>query len=66
MSETFQFFTNQVNNIDVLHLIVSAYVVDFTYASFVDDKVDGLAVIFYIELVANIQAFSVDWERLAI
>ena len=50
-------FTDDLYNINIFHLIVSANVVNLSHTSFVDDKVNGLAVVFHVEPVADILAF---------
>ena len=49
-----QLLTDELDDIDVLHLVVAADVVNLTDTSFVDDQVDGLAVVLYIQPVADI------------
>ena len=49
-----QFFADQLHDVDVAHLVVSADVVNLTDASLVDDEVDGLAVVLYVQPVADI------------
>ena len=54
-----------LDDIDISHLIVSAYIIDFTNRSLVDYQVDRPAVILYIKPVADILAFAIDGERFA-
>ena len=53
---------DQFYDIDVFHLVMSAYIVNLAYTSFVDDQVDGTAVILNIEPVADIFTLSVNRE----
>ena len=43
-----EFLADEFDDIDVLHLVVTADIVYFSDSSFVNYKIDGLAVIFYI------------------
>ena len=54
------------NDIDVFHFVMSADIIYFTDSSLVDNKVDGTAVILYIEPVSNILALSVYGEGLVV
>ena len=49
-----QLLTDELDDIDILHLVVAADVVNLTDTALVDDQVDGLAVILYIQPVADI------------
>ena len=49
-----QLLTDELDDIDVLHLVVAADVVNLTDTALVDDQVDGLAVVLYIQPVADI------------
>ena len=60
--QTFRFaklFTDDLNDINVCHFVVTTYIINFAYTSFVDDQVDCAAMIFYIEPVTNVFACSV-------
>ena len=59
-----QFLADQLHDIDVLHLVVSADIVYLTDASFVDHQIDRLAVIFHIQPVSYVQTFPVNRKRL--
>ena len=49
-----QLLADELHDVDVAHLVVAADVVNLTDTALVDDQVDGLAVIFYIQPVADI------------
>ena len=55
---------NDLNDLNILFFVVSAYIVDFSNSSVVDDQIDCLAVVLYIQPVTNIQTFSVYRKRL--
>ena len=57
---------DDLDNVDVFHLVVSAYVVNLTDTALVDDQVDGTAVVLNIQPVADILTFSVNWKRFVI
>ena len=57
-------FADNLNDLNILFLVVSAYIVDFSNSSVMDDQIDCLAVVLYIQPVTNIQTFSVNWKRL--
>ena len=59
-----QLGADQLDDIDVLHLIVAADVVDLALAALTHDQVDGLAVVLDIKPVANVEALAVDGEGL--
>ena len=59
-----QFLADQLDNVDVLHFIVTAYIVDFADLAVVDDEVNCLAVILYIQPVTHIFALAVNRQRL--
>ena len=59
-----QFFTDQLHNVDILHLVVAADIIDLTNRAFANDQIDRLAMVFYIQPVPHIQAFPVDRKRL--
>ena len=52
----------EFHDVDVLHLIVSANVVNLSVASFTHHEVNSLAVVFHVEPVAYILSFSVNRE----
>ena len=67
MDEAFrlaQCFANQFDDVDVLHFIVAADIIDFADAALLEDEVDGPAMVFDIEPVANIEAVPIDRQRL--
>ena len=51
--------------VDVLHLVVSAYVVNLSVASFTHHKVDCLAVVFDVKPVPYVVAFAINGQLLA-
>ena len=57
---------DDLNDIDILHLIVSADIVHLAHAALVDHKVDGTAMVLNIEPVSHILALAVYRERLVI
>ena len=57
---------DELHDIEVLHLVVTADVVDLALGALADDEVDGAAVILDIEPVAHVFTRAVDWERLVI
>ena len=59
-----QFLADDFHNLDVLLLVMAADIVDLTNAALVDNQVDGLAMVFNIEPVADIQALAVNRQRL--
>ena len=67
MDEAFrfaQFFANQFNDVDILHFIVAADVIDFADTALLENEVDGPAMVFDIEPVADIEAVPIDRQRL--
>ena len=58
-----EFFANQLHNIDVFHLIVTTNIVDLADSAFVDNQVNGTAVILNIQPITYIQSLAVNWER---
>ena len=61
-----QGLANDLDDVDILHLVVAADVVDLAHTALVDDQIDGLAVIFHIKPVTYLQALSVNREFLII
>ena len=61
-----KFFADDLNDVDVFHFVVSAYIVNLTNTSFVDDQVDSAAVILNIQPVTNILTFSINRKWLVI
>ena len=59
-----QLSADQLDDVDVLHLIVAADVVNLALTAFAHDQVDGLAVVLDIEPVADVEALAVDGEGL--
>ena len=59
-----QFFANQFNDVDIPHFIVTADVIDFADTALLEDEVDGPAMVFDIEPVADIEAVPIDRQRL--
>ena len=53
------------DDVDVFPLVEATYVVGFGYFAFMEDEVDGAGVVFDVEPVAYVLAFTVDGERLA-
>ena len=54
-----KFLADDLNDIDICHFVMSAYIVNFADTSFVDDQVDSAAVIFYIEPVTDVFTLSI-------
>ena len=57
MDEAFrlaQCFANQFDDVDVLHFIVAADIIDFADAALLEDEVDGPTMVFDIEPVSDI------------
>lgn len=61
-----QFLQDKLYNVDVCHFVVTTDIVSLSYGSFMDDEVDGFAVVFHIEPVTDVFAISVNRERLVI
>ena len=61
-----QLFDDQLHNVDVAHLIVTANIIDFTDATTMHYQIDGLAVILHIQPVTDIKALAIDGKRLVI
>ena len=61
-----QFLADELDDIDISHLVVAADVIDFTDCSFVNDEIYCPAVIFYIESVTDIETFTVYRKRLIV
>ena len=59
-----QLFADNLHDLDVLLLIVTADVVDFTNSTFVDNQVNGLAVVLHIQPVTDVQTLSINRQRL--
>ena len=59
-----QLLADELHDVDVLHLVVSAHVIHFPHPSLVDDEVDRLAVVLHIQPVAHILPRSVYGQRL--
>ena len=59
-----QLFADDLYNLDVLLLVVTADIVDLANTTLVDNQVDSLAVVFHIQPVADIQALTVNRQRL--
>lgn len=67
MDEAFrfaQFFANQFDDVDIPHFIMAADVIDFADTALLEDEVDGSAMVFDIEPVADIEAVPIDRQRL--
>ena len=61
MDEAFrlvQCFANQFDDVDVLHFIVAADIIDFADAALLEDEVDGPTMVFDIEPIANVEAIA--------
>ena len=50
---------DELDNIEVLHLVVAAYVVDLTLSALADDEIDRAAVILDIQPVTHVQALAI-------
>ena len=50
-------------DVDIFHLVMAADVVDLSHPAFVNDQVDGFAVVLHIQPVADILSGAVDRER---
>ena len=61
-----ELLADNFNDFKVCFLIVATYIVNLSYTSVVDDKIDRLAVILYIEPVTHVLACSVYREWLVI
>lgn len=59
-----QFFANQFYDVDIPHFIVAADIIDFADTALLEDEVDGPAMVFDIEPVADIEAVPIDRQRL--
>ena len=57
---------DELDDVDVSHLVVAADVVDLTDPALVDDQVDRLAVILDVKPVTDVQALAVDRKRLVV
>ena len=58
-----EFSTDQPDDVDIAHFVMSADVIDFADASFAENQIDRLAMIFDIEPIAHVQALTVDGRR---
>ena len=61
-----QLLADQLHDVDVPHLVVTADVVDLAHPAITEDEVDGLAVILHIQPVADIQPLAVHRQWLVI
>ena len=61
-----QFFADQLHDVDVAHLIMSADVIDFSDASVMDHQINRFAVVFHIQPVTDVQTFSIDRKRFVV
>ena len=61
-----KFFDDQLNDVNVSHLVMAADIVNLTDPAISYDQINSLAVIFNIEPVADILTFSIDRERLVV
>ena len=59
-----ELLADELYDVDVRHLVVTADVVDLADSALVDDEVNRLAVVLDIEPVAHVLALSVDRQRL--
>ena len=59
-----ELLADQLNDVDVRHLVVTADIIDLADPALADDQVDRLAVILDIEPVAHILALAVDGQGL--
>ena len=59
-----QFFANQFDDVDISHFIMAADIIDFADMALLEDEVDGPAMVFDIEPVADIEAVPIDRQRL--
>lgn len=59
-----QFFANQFDDVDISHFIMAADVINFADTALLEDEVDGPAMVFDIEPVADIKAVPIDRQRL--
>ena len=59
-----QFFANQFDDVDISHFIMAADIIDFADMALLEDEVDGPAMVFDIEPVADIKAVPIDRQRL--
>ena len=57
---------DELYDIEILHLVVAAHVVDLALGALADDEIDRAAVILDIQPVAHILARSVDRQRLVV
>ena len=61
-----KFFTNNLNNINVGHLIVTTSIIYFTDSALMNDQVNSTAMILYIQPVTDIFSLAVYRKRLII
>ena len=47
-------FDSELNNVDILHFVVSTNVVNLSYMTFTNHHVNSFAVVFYVQPVADI------------
>ena len=57
-----QVVADQLDDVDVVHFVVAADVVDFANLALFQDQVDGLAVVFNVQPVADVLPFAVNWQ----
>ena len=57
---------DELDNVDILHFVMAADVIDLPYSAVLEDKVDGFAMIFNIKPVAYIETLPVDRERFVV
>lgn len=61
-----QCLADELDDVDVLHLVVAAHIVDLTHTTLADDQVDGTAVILHIQPVTNVQTLAIDGQGLVV
>ena len=72
--EVFTFLTTEqtvdgvdedVDDVDVLPLVETADIICVSHLALMEDKVDSASVVFYVQPVANIQAFAINRQWFA-
>ena len=61
-----QRLADELHDVDVAHLVVAAYVINFTDVAVVDDEVDGPAVILHVQPIPHVDAFAVHGQGLVV
>ena len=61
-----QGLADDLDDIDVAHLVMAANVVDLAHPALMDNQVNGFAVILHIQPVPDVFSLSIDRQRLVV